>query len=129
MNEKISQAIRRNSGANPNTKVTSCHGSRNDAACTRYSENQKEGVVFFKKTRLTDMVVFMKIPHQSMHEVLVCEPRYTLHNQEGCNHNEYGVREENQTVHGKTLSRMKNAVKMRTKIPVPLDSVDCLGTK
>ena len=76
-----------------------------------------------------DMVVLMKIPHQSMHDILVCEPRYTLHNQKGCNHNECGVSEENQTVHGKTLSRMKNAAKMRTKIPVPLDSVDCLGAK
>lgn len=75
------------------------------------------------------MVVLMEIPHQSMHEILVSEPGYTLHNQKGCNHNECGVSEENQTVHGKTLSRMKNAVKMRTQIPDPLDSVDCLGTK
>ena len=129
MNEEVSQAIRRNPRANPNAKVTSCHGPRNDAARTRDSKNQEEGIVFFKKTRLVDVMILMKIPHQSMHEILVREPRYTLHNQEGCNHNEYGVREENQTVHGKTLSRMKNAAKMRTKIPVPLDSVDCLGTK
>ena len=104
MNEEVSQAIRRNPRANPNAKVTSCHGPRNDTARTSDSKNQEEGIVFFKKTRLVDVMILMKIPHQPMHDILVCEPCHAFHNQKGYNHYECGVREENQTVHGKTLS-------------------------
>jgi len=126
--QEISEPIRGNARPNPYPKITACHGSRDKTPRTGYCENQEKGIVFFKESRLMDVVIFVKIPHQPVHQVLVGKPRDAFHRYKRSNDNE--CRKEGcQRVHGNQFRKRKKHTKMATSNPVPMFFPAFLGIR
>jgi len=87
VDQKVCSTVERDAGPDPHPKVTSSHGARDETPSTGHSKNQKERIVLFEESRFVDVVVFMEIPHQSVHEVFVRKPRHSFHRDEGSEHN------------------------------------------
>lgn len=87
MHEEICQSIGSNARAYPHPKIASSHGPRDETPSTWDSEDQKEGIIFLEKARFMHVVIRVKKPHGTVHEVLVRKPRNSLHPNEGADYN------------------------------------------
>jgi len=90
MHYKISSAIRHNSQTDrkscPKAFVTPeiKTGHTNDCI------EDKKGIITLKPTFVIFvMVVFVKLPQKTMHDVFMCKPRHKLHGRKGSQKNEY----------------------------------------
>ena len=54
-----------------------------------HSEDDKECIVLLKKARLYLVMIFVRIPKKTMHDIPMCKPCNTFHNYESGNENEY----------------------------------------
>jgi hypothetical protein len=84
VDQKISQTISGNAKANPDREVHLIHESEHNTEPRRDGVNEKEDVVFLKKTGFYLMVVFVEIPHDAMHDEFVRCPRHKFHPEESC---------------------------------------------
>ena len=71
VHNEVSQAIKGNAYTNPKSCIRSSSASVK-AVGTRYRENDEKGIVLFKEAWTMRMMVLMKIPHGSVHQVFVC---------------------------------------------------------
>jgi hypothetical protein len=90
VDQKIRCAVECDSGPDPHPEVASRHRSGDETPSARYGKNQKEGIVLFEETGFVYVVVFVKIPHQPVHQVFVRKPRDTFHRDESSEYNEGG---------------------------------------
>ena len=110
VHQEVRKAVECDAGSNPHTEVATVHGSGDEAQRTRNSENEKEHVVFFEKARLVYVVVFMKVPHEAVHDVFMCEPRHEFHDEESGDDNQYGYHcEKTFSVEKNTICTIKNS--------------------
>ena len=70
MHDEVGEPVECNACANPKAGVV-MKASSDEAIGTWHCENQEEGVVLFEKTRRSGVVVFVEVPHGSMHQVFV----------------------------------------------------------
>ena len=87
VDQKVGQTISCNAKPNPDRQIVLVHEAEHDTQPRRNGINQKENVVFLEKARLYLMVIFMKIPHNAMHDVFVRSPRHKFHSEKSskCN--------------------------------------------
>src|SRR5688572_5240058 len=92
VHQKISSTISHD--AKPNCLhppyIIKCAGI--DQQNTWDCENDKECIVLFKKPGLYLVMIFMKIPEKSMHNVAMGEPGNTFHANKCCNENKYIIK-------------------------------------
>ena len=62
------------------------HGEQPTGNC----EDQKEEIVLLKESRTAFVVIFMHMPKESMHDVLMREPGHELHEEKGGQNDRYG---------------------------------------
>lgn len=120
MDQEIGHSVNGNSGANPNSKIASSYRSRDETPSTRNGENQKKGIVFLEKSRLVYVVIFMEKPHQTMHDILVRNPRHALHSNEGGQYNSGCLKKRYQGFHFNPFRSMKNTANMATRVAAPM---------
>src|SRR5215204_1390524 len=85
VNNEIGKPIRHYSEPDrlqPNNRI---HCANQYAGKTRYSEDYKEPIVFFKKACRLLMMIFMKIPQPAMHDILMSSPGNAFHSQKSSN--------------------------------------------
>ena len=85
MHEKITQAVKRYSKANPYSEISTGMQSSVDTEERRNRKDEEEHIVSLKKARFMNMVVCMKVPHQTVHHVFVGKPGHELHEKESGN--------------------------------------------
>jgi hypothetical protein len=81
--QEIAETVKCDSETDKKHPRKSIHHTEHDKKPRRYGEYQKEHIVFFKETGLGSMVIAVKIPSQTMHDILVCKPSHELHEKEG----------------------------------------------
>ena len=70
VHHEVGESVKCNACANPKAGVV-MKASSDEAIGTWHCENQEEGVVLFEKAWRSRVMVFMKVPHGPMHQVLV----------------------------------------------------------
>jgi len=85
MHEKITQAVKRYSKANPHSEIATRVQSSVDTEERWNCKDEEEHIVSFKKAGFMNMVIGMEVPHQTMHHVFVGEPSHEFHEKEGGN--------------------------------------------
>ena len=60
-----------------------------DQQYTWYGEDDKEGIILFKKAGLHLVMIFMQIPKKTMHDIPMCKPCNTFHDYESGSENKY----------------------------------------
>ena len=70
VHHEIGESVKCNACANPKAGVV-MKASSDEAIGAGHRENQEEGVVLFEKAWRSRVMVFMKVPHGPMHQVLV----------------------------------------------------------
>ncbi len=89
MHQEVTKTVECYSKSNIKSEVVGIDSAEKNAQKTWDRKNQKEHVIFFKETRLVLMVVFVEIPHQSMHDVFMRKPGHEFHEEECANYQEY----------------------------------------
>ena len=70
MHHEVSESVKCNASANPKADVV-MKASCDEAISAGHRENQEEGIVLFEKTGRSCVMVFMEVPHDPMHQVLM----------------------------------------------------------
>ncbi len=82
MDQKISDPIQGDAQAGPEKKIELAHHAQIKTKHAGNSENEKEGVILFEKAFIVPMMVIpMKGPQESVHNVFVCKPSCEFHGQ------------------------------------------------
>ena len=81
---------------------------------------EKKGIVFLEESRLVYVVIFMEKPHQTMHDILVRNPRHSLHSNEGGQYNSGCLKKRYQGFHFNPFRSMKNTANMATRVAAPM---------
>src|SRR6218665_1579264 len=84
MYQKISKPIQCYSKTYGSQPIYFVLQAKHDTQPTGYCKNEKEGIVFFKKTGRWLMMIFVQVPQKSMHNIAVCKPGNGLHCKETC---------------------------------------------
>lgn len=82
VNKEIAGTVDHYANTHEKTPVEPGQGSGEDKYKRGHGKNEEEDIVFFKKTLLRAVVIFMKIPSQSMHYIFVRKPGHKLHKEE-----------------------------------------------
>jgi hypothetical protein len=79
MYQKIGYTIKQDSQSDKKAPIKCCDGSKYNEKATWHCENEEECVISFKKGTGGSVVIFVKIPHPTMHHKLVRAPGNSLH--------------------------------------------------
>lgn len=82
MDHEIGKTVKHDSQPDIKTPIEHGHGTEEHQKKTRYGENEKKRVVFFEETFAGRVMVFMEVPHESMHHKFMSAPGYAFHNDE-----------------------------------------------
>ncbi len=88
MNQEISNAIQEYTKTNRDTDNAGVHHSKHDAQPTGYCVDEKKDVIALKDFLMRYVMVFMKVPHESMHDKSMRGPCHEFHDAKGgqCNY-------------------------------------------
>ena len=81
MNQKVGNAVKQDAKANGDTPNIGIHHSQHDAQPTWNGVNQKENIIALKHFLMRDVVVLMKVPHETMHHKSMRGPGHELHDE------------------------------------------------
>ena len=82
VNQKVSQTISKNSNAQSQTNTQYFIFPKHKKTNTNYCINYKKSIIAFKpRIMVFFMMVFVKIPHKTMHYVFVTKPSHKFHKQ------------------------------------------------
>jgi hypothetical protein len=79
MNKKIGNTIEQDANSREEAPIEIGHRTIHNEQAAWNSENEKEGIVFFEKTTSRSMMIFMEIPHPTMHNKTMRAPGYAFH--------------------------------------------------
>jgi hypothetical protein len=79
VHQEVTYAVGSDAEPHPYAPVISSHHTKHDEQPGRNGENQKEYIIFFKKSWLVLVMVAVKIPAQAVHHKLVCDPGHKFH--------------------------------------------------
>ena len=79
MNQEISNAIQEYTKTNGDTDNAGIHHSKHDAQPTGYCVDEKKDVVALKDFLMWYVMVFMEVPHKTVHDKSVSRPRHEFH--------------------------------------------------
>jgi tetrahydromethanopterin S-methyltransferase subunit A len=83
VHKKITESVSRDPKAYPKAPIVASHHAKHGKEPGRDGKNQEEDVVFFKKARFMLVVITVKIPAKTVHDVFVGKPGHKLHEAEG----------------------------------------------
>lgn len=83
VHEKIGEAVDGDTESDVKTKIHFVHHAEINQDHTRYSEDQKEGIVLFEEAGFGLMMILVEIPAESMHHVFMGKPGHEFHDAEG----------------------------------------------
>ena len=87
MNQRVTNAIKKNAKTNPEAIIISPNASKNEKKHRRNCKHQEECVVLLDNVMLSIVVVLMQYPEKSMHYILMQAPGHKFHDDKRSRYN------------------------------------------